>query len=162
MTVSPAGRIRLPVLFAVAFVDMVGLTMILPLLPFYAKDLGANATLIGFLIAAFSVAQLAVAPPVAESAQVRARESGTTGKAERDLLVIAVEVGGDVRHQFPCRRPTGAIDLVPRDDLHRLRICSFDMRAGHFDFDRHAWLPRILSERRRGSGQQKPCASDGK
>ena len=62
MTVSPAGRIRLPVLFAVAFVDMVGLTMILPLLPFYAKDLGANATLVGFLIAAFSVAQLAVAP----------------------------------------------------------------------------------------------------
>lgn len=58
----PAGRVRLPVLFAVAFVDMVGLTMILPLLPFYAKELGANATMVGLLIAAFSVAQLVVAP----------------------------------------------------------------------------------------------------
>ena len=62
MSPGPAGRARLPVLFAVAFVDMVGLTMILPLLPFYARDLGANATLVGLLIAAFSVAQLAVAP----------------------------------------------------------------------------------------------------
>jgi multidrug resistance protein len=62
MSPASAGRARLPVLFAVAFVDMVGLTMILPLLPFYARDLGANATLVGLLIAAFSVAQLAVAP----------------------------------------------------------------------------------------------------
>jgi multidrug resistance protein len=50
------------VLFVTAFVDMVGLTMILPLLPFYARELGASATLVGLLIAAFSLAQLAVAP----------------------------------------------------------------------------------------------------
>ena len=29
---------RLPVLFVTAFVDMVGLTMIIPLLPFYATN----------------------------------------------------------------------------------------------------------------------------
>jgi MFS family permease len=52
----------LPVLFIVAFVDMVGLTMIVPLLPYYATDFGANATLVGVLISAFSVAQLLVAP----------------------------------------------------------------------------------------------------
>jgi MFS family permease len=55
-------RGRLLVLFVTAFVDMVGLTMILPLLPFYARELGASATLVGMLIAAFSLAQLAVAP----------------------------------------------------------------------------------------------------
>ncbi|HEV8597952.1 MAG TPA: MFS transporter [Gemmatimonadales bacterium] len=55
-------RGRLLVLFVTAFVDMVGLTMILPLLPFYARELGASATLVGLLIAAFSLAQLAVAP----------------------------------------------------------------------------------------------------
>jgi MFS family permease len=53
---------RLLVLFVTAFVDMVGLTMILPLLPFYATRFGASATLVGLLISAFSVAQLAVAP----------------------------------------------------------------------------------------------------
>lgn len=55
-------RGRLLVLFVTAFVDMVGLTMILPLLPFYARELGASATVVGLLIAAFSLAQLAVAP----------------------------------------------------------------------------------------------------
>jgi multidrug resistance protein len=53
---------RLLVLFITAFVDMVGLTMIVPLLPFYATDLGANATVVGILVSAFSVAQLVVAP----------------------------------------------------------------------------------------------------
>jgi MFS family permease len=53
---------RLPVLFVTAFVDMVGLTMIVPLLPFYATELGASATVVGILVSAFSVAQLAVAP----------------------------------------------------------------------------------------------------
>ncbi len=53
---------RLLILFVTAFVDMVGLTMILPLLPFYATSFGASATIVGGLIAAFSVAQLGVAP----------------------------------------------------------------------------------------------------
>jgi MFS family permease len=53
---------RLLVLFVTAFVDMVGLTMIIPLLPFYATELGASATVVGLLVSAFSVAQLAVAP----------------------------------------------------------------------------------------------------
>ena len=53
---------KLIVLFVVAFVDMVGLVLILPLLPYYATDLGASATMVGLLVAAFSVAQLAFAP----------------------------------------------------------------------------------------------------
>jgi MFS family permease len=53
---------RLLVLFVTAFVDMVGLTMIIPLLPFYATELGASATVVGLLVSAFSVAQLAAAP----------------------------------------------------------------------------------------------------
>jgi MFS family permease len=53
---------RLLVLFVTAFVDMVGLAMIVPLLPFYATEHGASATVVGLLISAFSLAQLAVAP----------------------------------------------------------------------------------------------------
>jgi multidrug resistance protein len=45
-----------------AFVDMLGLIIVYPLLPFYATRLGANATMVGALVAAFSVAQLVSAP----------------------------------------------------------------------------------------------------
>jgi MFS family permease len=50
------------VLFVTAFVDMVGLTMIVPLLPYYATDFGASAGVVGLLVSAFSVAQLLAAP----------------------------------------------------------------------------------------------------
>ena len=50
------------VLFVTAFVDMVGLTMIVPLLPYYATDFGAGAGVVGLLVSAFSVAQLLAAP----------------------------------------------------------------------------------------------------
>jgi len=53
---------KLIVLFVVAFVDMVGLVMILPLLPFYATSFGATAAVVGVLVSAFSLAQLAFAP----------------------------------------------------------------------------------------------------
>jgi multidrug resistance protein len=53
---------KLTVLMITAFVDMLGLAMIIPLLPFYATKLGASATTVGALIAAFSIAQLASAP----------------------------------------------------------------------------------------------------
>jgi multidrug resistance protein len=55
-------RTPLLVLFVTAFVDMVGLTMVVPLLPFYATGYGASASLVGVLVSAFSVAQLAAAP----------------------------------------------------------------------------------------------------
>ncbi|HUF34455.1 MAG TPA: MFS transporter [Gemmatimonadales bacterium] len=53
---------RLLVLFVTAFVDMIGLAMIVPLLPYYATEHGASASVVGLLISAFSLAQLAVAP----------------------------------------------------------------------------------------------------
>src|SRR5712664_1535933 len=64
---------KLFALMATAFVDMVGLLMILPLLPFYAKTLGGSGinilglhlgigTIIGFIVAAFTFAQLLSAP----------------------------------------------------------------------------------------------------
>lgn len=41
---------------------MVGLTLVLPLLPYYATEFGANALMVGVLISAFSLAQLLCAP----------------------------------------------------------------------------------------------------
>jgi MFS family permease len=53
---------QISVLMATVFVDMIGFTMVLPLLPFYATRLGADASLVGVLIASYPFAQLAVSP----------------------------------------------------------------------------------------------------
>ncbi len=53
---------RLSVLMLVAFVDMMGLMIIWPLLPLYAQNLGATATVVGLLAASFPVAQLVSSP----------------------------------------------------------------------------------------------------
>ncbi|MBW3656442.1 MAG: MFS transporter [Gemmatimonadetes bacterium] len=45
-----------------AFVDMVGLLMVIPLLPFYATELGGGGLMVGVLVSAFSAAQLLSAP----------------------------------------------------------------------------------------------------
>lgn len=53
---------KLIILMVSAFVDMLGMLMILPLLPFYAEKLGAGGLIVGLLVASFSVAQLLSAP----------------------------------------------------------------------------------------------------
>lgn len=53
---------RLGVLIAIAFVDMVGFMLVLPLLPFYALDLHATPFQIGLIYSAFSIAQIMSAP----------------------------------------------------------------------------------------------------
>lgn len=53
---------RLWVLMATVFVDMLGFFIVLPLLPFYAEDLGAGATQVGMLVSSFAVAHLATSP----------------------------------------------------------------------------------------------------
>lgn len=64
---------RLFTLMATAFIDMAGLLMIIPLLPFYVKTLGGTGvevmgihfgigTIAGFIVASFTVAQLLSAP----------------------------------------------------------------------------------------------------
>jgi MFS family permease len=45
-----------------AFMDMVGLLMILPLLPFYAQEMGAGGLMVGVLVSSFALVQLGTAP----------------------------------------------------------------------------------------------------
>src|SRR5690606_20785270 len=45
-----------------AFVDMVGLLMVVPLLPFYAMELGGAGMIVGVLVSSYAVAQLVSAP----------------------------------------------------------------------------------------------------
>lgn len=53
---------KLVVLMFVAFVDMVGSSMIVPLVPYYATRMGATGLAVGIIIAAFSLGQLISAP----------------------------------------------------------------------------------------------------
>lgn len=87
---------KLFVLMATAFMDMVGLLMIIPLLPFYVKSLGGSGTdvlgihlgigtIVGIIVAAFTVAQLLSAP-------MWGRFSDRVGR--RPTLLIALGAAG--------------------------------------------------------------------
>src|SRR5256885_10045694 len=87
---------RLFTLMATAFVDMLGLLMIIPLLPFYVKSLGGSGIdllgihfgigiIIGFIVSAFTVAQLLSAP-------MWGRFSDRVGR--RPTLLIALGAAG--------------------------------------------------------------------
>ncbi len=87
---------KLFTLMATAFVDMVGLLMIVPLLPFYVKELGGAGIdlgpihigigfISGFIVASFTVAQLLSAP-------MWGRFSDRVGR--RPTLLIALGAAG--------------------------------------------------------------------
>lgn len=53
---------RLATIFAIVFTDLLGFSLILPLLPYYAEKFGATPTVIGLLVASYALAQLIGAP----------------------------------------------------------------------------------------------------
>jgi MFS transporter, DHA1 family, multidrug resistance protein len=52
----------LPILFAIMFLVMVGFGIIIPVMPFYAEEMGASPTQLGLLMAVYSFMQLLFAP----------------------------------------------------------------------------------------------------
>ncbi|HQY94066.1 MFS transporter [Caldilinea sp.] len=57
-----AGRNRLLTIFLIVFVDLLGFSLILPLLPYYAEQYGASEVTVGLLTASYAAAQLVGAP----------------------------------------------------------------------------------------------------
>jgi MFS transporter, DHA1 family, tetracycline resistance protein len=51
-------------IFLIVLVDVLGLTIILPLLPFYAESMGATPSMVGFLVSAYAICQLIAGPPL--------------------------------------------------------------------------------------------------
>jgi MFS family permease len=70
-------------IFLIVLVDILGLTIILPLLPFYAEHLGASATVVGMLISSYALCSLIAGP-------VLGRWSDHMG---RKPLLIASQIG---------------------------------------------------------------------
>jgi DHA1 family tetracycline resistance protein-like MFS transporter len=52
----------LTTVFVIVFIDLLGFSLILPLLPYYAETFGATPTVVGLLVASYAAAQLLGAP----------------------------------------------------------------------------------------------------
>lgn len=53
---------RLITIFVIVFIDLLGFSLILPLLPFYAETYRATPTVVGFLVASYAIMQLIGGP----------------------------------------------------------------------------------------------------
>src|SRR5690349_17322578 len=51
-------------IFLIVLVDVLGLTIILPLLPFYAESFGATPAVVGMLVSTYAFCQLIAGPPL--------------------------------------------------------------------------------------------------
>src|SRR5512133_904224 len=59
---SPVFRSPLTPIFLVVAVDVFGMTLMIPLLPFYAQHYGASPLVVGILLATFAACQLISGP----------------------------------------------------------------------------------------------------
>jgi MFS family permease len=73
-TLSQAERRALLPIFLIVLVDILGMTIILPLLPFYAEEFGASPRTIGLLIATFAACQLVSGPLLGQLADQMGRK----------------------------------------------------------------------------------------
>lgn len=82
-TDSQAERRALLPIFLIVLVDILGMTIILPLLPFYAQEFGASTMQIGLLVATFAACQLVSGPLLGQMAD----------RAGRKPLLLISQVG---------------------------------------------------------------------
>jgi DHA1 family tetracycline resistance protein-like MFS transporter len=71
----------LATIFVIVFVDLLGFSLILPLLPYYAESFGATATVVGLLVASYAAAQFIGAPILGRLSDRRGR---------RPILLLSV------------------------------------------------------------------------
>ena len=76
------SRSTLPILFSVVVVDLIGFGIVVPVLPFYAREYGASATTLGFLVMVYAAAQFVCAP-------LWGRLSDRVGRRPVMLLTVA-------------------------------------------------------------------------
>ena len=71
----PAGRFASPLLpiFLIVAVDVLGFTIILPLLPFYSEHLGASPAVVGALVSTYAICQLIAGPILGQLSDRRGR-----------------------------------------------------------------------------------------
>lgn len=78
---------RLLTIFLIVFVDLLGFSLILPQLPYYAESFGATPVIVGLLVASYAAAQLFGAP-------LLGRQSDRVGRRPVLLLSVAGTITG--------------------------------------------------------------------
>jgi DHA1 family tetracycline resistance protein-like MFS transporter len=73
-TTNQAERRALLPIFLIVLVDILGMTIILPLLPFYAEEFGASPRQIGLLVATYAACQLVSGPLLGQLADRMGRK----------------------------------------------------------------------------------------
>src|SRR4051794_40324982 len=76
----PKSKSPLLPIFLIVLVDVLGLAIILPLLPFYAERLGASPKVVGLLVSTYALCQLIAGP-------ILGQISDRTGR--KPLLVVS-------------------------------------------------------------------------
>ncbi len=101
-------------IFIVVFVDLLGFSIILPLLPFYATTFAASPEMIGILVASYSVCQFFAAPVL----------GGLSDKYGRRPLLIYSQIGSMIgfimlglAHSLPMLFASRIIDGVSGGNL---------------------------------------------
>jgi MFS transporter, DHA1 family, tetracycline resistance protein len=77
---SPKSKSALSAIFLIVVVDILGLAIVLPLLPFYAERYGATPQVVGYLVTIYALCQLLAGP-------VLGRLSDTMGR--KPVLIIS-------------------------------------------------------------------------
>jgi len=104
----------------VVLVDVLGLTILLPLLPFYAEHFGASPTVVGLLVSTYALCQLVAGPvlgqisdqvgrkPVLAVSQVGTLAGFLVLAFAPNLFFVflARVIAGSRPEIFPSRRPT--------------------------------------------------------
>ncbi len=85
----PVERATLALIASTLFLDFVGLTLVIPLLPFWAEALGAGPVAIGALATSYALAQLAFTPVLGAISDRRGRKQVIFAS----LLLSAVSFG---------------------------------------------------------------------
>jgi len=86
-TIVKTAKNVLPVMFVVVTLDILGFSLLLPVLPYYAAEFGATPSVVGLLSGAYALCQLVGAP-------VMARLSDYYGRKPMFLLDIAGSIVG--------------------------------------------------------------------
>jgi DHA1 family tetracycline resistance protein-like MFS transporter len=102
-------RSPLPVLFSVVIIDLIGFGIMIPVLPFYAREFGASGTTLGLLFTVFAAAQFVCAPAWGRlSDRIGRRRVMLLTIAGTALSLLALGLAGSLAWIFLARAAGGA------------------------------------------------------